>query len=486
MKKKFIGFLLAAAAVCTTAVFPVCAEEELLYEDLNYTVQDDGTITITNCLQNAISCEVPSEIDGKPVTAIAASAFAECYFLEEVALPDSVTSIGQQAFSACSVLQKISLPHTLEMLGAGVFDSCPELKEVTIPAGFDALPQAAFYECTGLEKVTLPEGIVSIGSEAFYNCTALKELVLPQSTETIADYAFQGCSTLTEIAFPQNVVNLGAYIFQDCKALTHITAADENTAFQDKDGVLFTKNGDILVRYPEARTASTYTVPEGCSKLANGSFVDAVNLISIDLNQATVYGQDAFFRCSGLESLTLPEGVTDLSGSVFAYCSGLKNVSLPSTLKVIGDYAFYTCTGIEEMSIPDGTQKIGAYSFFNCLELKTLHLPDSITEIGDGALGYYAETEDTEPQKIDGFILDYQSNDVIHDYAVLYGLEGSGSGAFPWAIVLGCVGGGIILIGGIVLAIVMHKRAYTIKPVPGGRQGSASKKPAANQKGKSE
>lgn len=491
MKRKRFGILCAAAAVMLTGTMSVSAEtesgsgSELLYEDLNYEITEDGSITITNCMQSAVTCTIPESIDGKTVTQIADSAFAECYFLEEVVIPDTVTGIGRQAFSACSALESVTMPSKITQLGAGVFDGCSELKTVVIPQGIEELPQAAFYECTALEQVTLPEGICTIGSEAFYGCASLQTVVLPESTDAIADYAFQGCTALEEITFPAGVQNLGGYIFQDCNALTAIHVDEANPMFCDRNGVLFTKDGVTLVRYPQHAPAQSYRIPDGCTQLANGSFVDAANLRQIDLNQATVYGQDVFFRCTGLENVVLPEGTAELFGSAFAYCSALKSITLPDSLKTIGDYCFYACAGLEELTVPDGVEKIGAYSFFNCVSMKKLFLPDSITEIGDGAMGYYAESEDTEPQKLEDFSVVYNSNRMIYDYVQQYDLNGTGSTEFRWWIGL-CVCGAVLVVAGTVVLIVLLRRKAAIpRPVPGGRQGSAAKRPEPNQKGKS-
>lgn len=485
MKKKHLCFIFASVlAVNAFSAMPVYAEEnDALYEDLNYKTAEDGHIIITNCLQNAKECVIPEEIDGAPVTEIADSAFSECFLLEKLTVPDSVKIIGRQAFSACSVLKTIKLPTEIDKMGAGVFDGCPKLESVTIPKGITELPEATFYECTGLSSVVLPEGLEIIGSESFYGCSSVSEIAFPESLTSIGDYAFQGCSSLKTVNFTENLVNLGGYIFQDCKSLTDISVPDSNEMFMDKDGVLFTKDGCTLVRYPEAREQDSFVIPEGCTQLANGCFVDAVYLRNIDLNNATVFGMDAFFRCTGLESIAVPEGTTDISAQMFAYCSSLKEVSLPSTLKTIGDYAFYTCAGLSEVTVPEGTEKLGAYSFFNCLELKTLRLPDSVKEIGDGAMGYFAESEDTEPKKISGFTVEYGVNDTIYNFTETYDLEGTGSGSSKLWIWLIAIGGGVLVIGGIVLIVILRRKAAIPKPVPGGRTGSATKRPEPKKKG---
>ncbi len=491
MKKNKLCFILGAAFIVNSfSVMPamsamsVNAEEKPFeYEDLEYEIADDGHVIITNCYQNAEKCTIPEEIDGAPVTEIADSAFSECYFLKEVTVPDSVKIIGRQAFSACSELKTVKLPVEIEQMGAGVFDACPVLESVTVPKGISELPEATFYECKGLKTVIMPEGIEVINSESFYGCESLSEITFPDSLTTIGDYAFQGCSSLKIVTLTENVHNLGSYIFFDCKSLSAIETADENSMFTSRDGVLFTKDGITLVRYPEAKKDESYAIPEGCMQLANGSFVDAVYLKNIDLGGANIYGIDVFFRCTGLESIVIPEGANSVSSNMFSYCSSMKNISLPSTLKYIEDYAFYTCAALTEVTVPEGTEKIGAYSFFNCIELRTLHLPDSITEIGDGAMGYYAESEDTEPKKFDGFTVEYSKNDVIHGFVEQYDLNGTGHGSSKLWIWFAAAGGVILLAGAVVLIVVLRRRAYIPRPVKGGRTGSATKRSEQKKKG---
>lgn len=485
MKRNKLCFILGAAFMVNFfSALPVGAEEkELEYEDLNYEIADDGHIIITNCYQSATECTVPEEIDGAPVTEIADSAFSECYFLKKLTVPDSVKIIGRQAFSACSELKTVKLPVEIEQMGAGAFDACPVLESVTLPKGITELPEATFYECEGLKTVIMPEGIEIIGSESFYGCESLSEIIFPNSLTSIGDYAFQGCSSLKTVTLTENVQNLGSYIFYGCKSLNDIETKDTNPMFASRDGVLFTKDGVTLVRYPEAKKEESYTIPEGCTQLANGSFVDAVYLKNIDLGSATVYGIDVFFRCTGLESIVIPEGAERVSSNMFAYCSSMKSVSFPSTLKSIDDYAFYTCAALTEVTVPEGTEKLGAYSFFNCIELRTLNLPDSITEIGDGAMGYYAESEDTEPKKLDGFTVEYSYNDVIHSFAEQYDLNGTGSGSSKLWIWFVVAGGVILLVGAVVLIVILRRRAYIPKPVKGGRTGSATKRSEQKKKG---
>ena len=488
MKRNWLAAAISAFMLLgAMPALPAYAEDDaetLSFENLEYQISEDGHVIITNCLQNETNCNVPAEIDGAPVTEIAGSAFSECYFLESVTLPESIDTIGRQAFSACTALEWIYMPEEITSMGAGVFDGCTSLRDIVLPTGITELPEATFYECTSLETVIVGEGTEVIGPECFYGCTSLTAAKLPESLTTIGDYAFENCSSMLLMEIPENMVNIGKYVFLGCSSLDEFAVDENNEMFCDVDGVLFTKDMVTLVRYPEAIENSEYTVPDGCTQLANGCFVDAVHLTSVDLNQATVYGMDVFFRCTGLKEITFPEGTTELGAYMMSYCSSLEKVNFPSTLKTVGNYTFHTCAGLTEITVPEGVETIGQYSFFNCIALKKLSLPDTITSIGDGAFGYYAESEDTEPIKVPGFVVDYRNNKAIYEFVKLYDLEGTGTYSGRIWTTVGIIAGAVLIVGAIVLLIVRIVNANKIKPVKGGRKGSETKRPDRNNKKK--
>ena len=125
---------------------------------LTYTKNDDNTITITNCSQVASNIVIPATIDGLPVSAINASAFANLTNLTSVTIPGSVTSIGERAF----------------------------------------------YGCSNLKNISIPSGITTIASNTFYNCSSLEAVSIPESVTTITGYAFYGCDKLSNVYYSGN------------------------------------------------------------------------------------------------------------------------------------------------------------------------------------------------------------------------------------------------------------------------------------------
>lgn len=92
------------------------------YENLTYDYLDDGTIEITDCDASVEGeLEIPSEIDGVPVTSIGDNAFNPCEYLTTITIQDSVTNIENRAFSYCYSLTSITIPDSVTSIGYNVF-----------------------------------------------------------------------------------------------------------------------------------------------------------------------------------------------------------------------------------------------------------------------------------------------------------------------------------------------------------------------------
>ena len=148
---------------------------EYVSGDFYYNENSDGTVTITDyALRDATELEIPSQLEGKAVTAIGDSAFEYMTELRRVNIPDSVTEIGLDAFKGCKMLE-----------------------EVVLPKNTDIIPPYCFYGCTSLKSIVIPDGVKEIGYGAFINCDALKEVHIPSTVNSINYSAFMGCDDMT-------------------------------------------------------------------------------------------------------------------------------------------------------------------------------------------------------------------------------------------------------------------------------------------------
>ena len=99
----------------------------------------------------------------------------------------------------------------------------------------------------------------------------------------------------------------------------------------------------------------------------------------------TSIGNYAFYYCSKLTSVTIPNSVTSIGGWAFEGCSGLTSVTIPNSVTSIELGTFSGCSGLTSITIPNSVEYIGSYAFYYCSKLTSITIPKSVTSIGDEA-----------------------------------------------------------------------------------------------------
>ncbi|MBQ4204590.1 MAG: leucine-rich repeat domain-containing protein [Thermoguttaceae bacterium] len=252
------------------------------------------------------------------VTAIAPEAFYDCNSLTTVILPEGLTSIGERAFWGCSSLTSIVLPKSVTSIGENAFSGCNALaafevvengdaycsidgvlftkdkktlirypegkreKEYAVPDGVTAIGDEAFrgsqlnslilpdsvtaigvgaFLGSSLTSLVLPSGVAALSGYALTNCSSLTSVVLPDGLTSIGKLAFWECSSLKTLVLPASVTAIERGAFDGCASLTSIEVAKDAVAYGSVDGVLFTKDGKTLVRYPEGKREKNTPFP---------------------------------------------------------------------------------------------------------------------------------------------------------------------------------------------------------------------------------
>ena len=99
----------------------------------------------------------------------------------------------------------------------------------------------------------------------------------------------------------------------------------------------------------------------------------------------TSIGSYAFYGCSGLTNVTIPNSVTSIENYAFEGCSGLKSVAIGNNVTSIGNNAFYGCSGLKSITIPNSVTSIGYKAFYECYGLKSVAIGNNVTSVGEDA-----------------------------------------------------------------------------------------------------
>ena len=345
------------------------------------------------------------------VTSIESYTFYQCEGLSSVVLPDGLISIGENAFYNCKNLTSIHIPDGVTSIENSTFENCEKLKNVNIPAGVTSIGVRAFDTCESLESVTLPENLTSIKSYAFLRCKSIESLVIPDklTSTDIGDGVFAGCSNLRSVILPKGLTAIKKEMFSGCSRLTDIVLPESVTEIEAR---AFSNCSDLTeLALPKGLTmigdsAFSYSgllsvnLPEGLKSIGASAFA-SVKFTTVTLpNSLTDLGEAALSGDSNLESITIPNNITELK-KTFSNCWGLKTVSLPAGLQKI-EGAFSGCSQLEMITIPDNVTVIGDDTFRYCYKLKKIHLPKNLTQIGYEAFyGCEELTNISLPEKLE-------------------------------------------------------------------------------------
>ncbi len=403
------------------------------------------------------------------ITSIEDAVFSGCSALTDINIPNNVTSIGIQAFNQCSSLTHITIPNGVKKIGYAAFAHCTALEQVNIGDGVEYIGCMAFYNTalynnennwtsnvlyindyliqanTGISgDYTITDGTRVIADEAFMDCVELTGVTIPASVIGIGESSFAGCCNLV-------VLNVEAVIPPAIASNTfngvhkniqlNIPAGSEDLykanpnwqiLFQIMDGKITGTCGDNLTweliietgtltisgtgsmydyGYDNPPTwSSLYSgyvliaiLTEGIKNIGNYAFYNCSALTEITIpDDITSIGDAAFWNCSALTQVNIPDGVTSIGNSAFSGCSALTKITIPDDVTSIGNSAFSGCSALTEITIPESVTSIEYQAFMGCSALTEITIHNSVTNFGFSAFANCsALTEITIPESME-------------------------------------------------------------------------------------
>ena len=248
-------------------------------------------------------------VSGSKLTDVA---LGTTYADHTLVISDSIVTIGSSAF-----------------YGVGLAD-------LEIPNTVTTIEQEAFYY-SKLTSIVLPSSVTSIGSDPF-GLSDIKSVTLSSGLTSLPAYLLR-LTYVESITVPYNVSSIDANAFTGATWLSNISVSSSNSYYSSYNGVLYNKNKTTLLRCPQGYSG-----------------------------KYTIYS-----------------GTTAISDSAFYSCTGLSGVTIPNTIKTIGSSAFYNCRSLLNVNVPNSVTTIGASAFRSCTELVTVILGSGLTSIGDYA-----------------------------------------------------------------------------------------------------
>lgn len=324
-----------------------------LYFD--YVEQDEGySVTLKSDIEIPNEIEIPSTYNGKEVTEIGQSGFANSEIVS-VIIPSTVLKICDDAFSGCK-----------------------NLKTVTMKEGLTYIGHRAFKGCSSIENLVFPDSVTYIGHETLSGCGGIVSIVLPY----IGNFDWKDENHFYE--YP-----LG-YHFGTEDYEGGVATEQEYYNFWD-----INDPGTLL----ETRT---FYIPEGLrivevhrGNILHGAFQNCTGITKITLpTEIDKIGKNSFLNCENLEELIIPVTLQEIDYSAFEGCSNV-------IIQYYGDETKYrienNCLvvvesgeiifGNQNSEIPSSASSIGAGAFYGNTYFAPIKIPLSVTSIGSLAFG---------------------------------------------------------------------------------------------------
>lgn len=217
--------------------------------------------------------------------------------------------------------------------------------------------------------------VTHIMSFGFQNGSDMTSIHLPNTITHINQMGFIYAHGLKTIHLPISLTYIGPSAFRFCYDLEAITVDSEHLYFESIEGVLFSKDLDTLIRYPQKKNNTSYDIPNFVETIAEDAFSSANNLTSIDLGTGVkTIKSHAFFRTNHITAIVISDQVTTIELYAFRQSYALSSVTLGSGLTQISSYMFEGCVSLETIVIPDNINAIGYGAFYDCTNLKEVFI----------------------------------------------------------------------------------------------------------------
>ena len=350
-----------------------------------------GTVTYT-MLTNKDKTKIIAAPGAKP-TQFSSSGTT---YLTSITIPDQITEIGDYAFFGNPTLKTVNFHAGIKRIGMGAFYETL-LSRVSIPNPDCEIGNSCFSN-SQVSSISLPQGMKKLGRHVFFYCTNLTSLTLPEGMEEIGMMCFGSCS-LTSVNLPSTMVKLDSCSLQDnpftsinlknvkyvgrqaFSQCTNLTSVTSNGKLEEIDGAAFTRcpitraylpdglQTIIMNAYFRCTNLNSFTVPTTVTTITGNPCVGATSLRAFNVAEGSEYfaAYDGCLYATG-GSTAKPEstraepvGLTALVGVPTGWQQSV--LRIPEGVTVIANQAAREATSITEVELPSTLVEIRASAF---------------------------------------------------------------------------------------------------------------------------
>ena len=287
-------------------------------------------------------------------------------------IPEGVTKISQWAFGESSGITSVTIPASVTSLEESVF-VMSDIVEINVASG-----NANFKSTDGVL-------FTKNGSTLLvYPSAKAGAYTMPAGVTTIGDGAFAYTRAITTLTISASVSSIGNDAFVD-SSLSAINVASGSNSLKSVGGILFSKNGQTLIKYVGGQ--ASFTIPADVKTIGIGAFRSSLLTAVTIPASVTSIEKLAFASSYGLASVTFAEGSQLASIGDFAFEeAAFTGVNIPATVTAIGERAFGSNANLVFVNFALGSRltRIGDHAFDETA-LTSVTIPASVLEIGNSA-----------------------------------------------------------------------------------------------------
>lgn len=357
--QKMLTMALTAAVICSSV--PVSAE----------TVSENETAVTVDTAAEQETAEKP-ELEA-----------------DQAETKDTEVEDGKEGYLSYCIYQKPDETKYVEITrcdynAKGAVEIPTKIKDIKVTS----IGNEVFFGCSELTSIEIPSSVTSIGNYAFYDCSGLTGIEIPSSVTSIGDLAFWFCSGLKDVYYTGTQEQWNAISFGSGGDVLNVFGAYDEDLRQNIS-IPFTLHCNYSRPKPDVPAAGTSLKEKTGREFKVTESDGSESKPSVTLTKLSAKEKKA-------KKVTIPKTVTinnvkyqvtGIAAKTFKNSKKLQTVVIPDTVTEIGTGSFEGCKKLKSVTIGKNVTSIGKNAFKNCKNLKKITVKSTkLKKVGKGAL----------------------------------------------------------------------------------------------------